>query len=69
MCRASGYVGCLEGLTLIAATAPGSLIAICDYRDGTGDIVLIEDASDAESECSADGSISPSRVVGVAQLP
>jgi hypothetical protein len=68
-CLATEYTNCVDGLLEIAQTAPGSLVAICDYGNQTGDIVVIEAEGDAQAECSADGSISPSRVVGVLQLP
>jgi hypothetical protein len=58
----------LTSLALVVEQAPGSLIAICDYRDGTGDIVLLDSAAEAEDECSGGGLISPSEVVAVIQL-
>lgn len=68
-CLGTQYERCVESLLLIMDMAPGSLVAICDYSDGTGDIVLIEDEAEAEGTCSADGMISPSRVVTVLRLP
>jgi hypothetical protein len=47
----------------------GSLVAVCDYLDGTGDVVLLDDEDEAESACSFDGLILPSRVVTVVELP
>jgi hypothetical protein len=68
-CLGTEYTNCVEGLLSIAQTAPGSLVAICDYGNATGDIVIIGSEAEAESKCSAAGTISPSRVVGVLQLP
>jgi len=57
-----------DALTFFAS---GSFVAVCDYGDGTGDVVLLdkEDEDEAESRCSADGQIVPSRVVTIVQLP
>jgi hypothetical protein len=68
-CANTTYARCLEGIQLMIEQAPGSLVAVCEYGDATGDIVLLERREDAEAECSADGLISPSRVVAVLQLP
>jgi hypothetical protein len=68
-CLSTEYPNCVSGLLLIAQTGPGSLVAICDYGNETGDIVIIDSESEAEAECSRDGAISPVRVVGVLQLP
>jgi hypothetical protein len=68
-CTDTTYARCIEGLLTIMSLAPGSLVAICEYDLGTGDVVLIEDADEAEAACSADGLISPSQVVSVVMLP
>ena len=49
--------------------APGELVAICEHEQDSGDIVLIDSASDAKDECSGGGLISPSRVFAVIPLP
>jgi hypothetical protein len=48
---------------------PGTLLAVCAYGDGTGDVVRIEKEGDAEAQCSGDGLIAPSKVVRVVRLP
>jgi hypothetical protein len=49
----------------------GSFVAVCDYEDGTGDVVLLDndDNDEAETACSSDGLIVPSHVVRIVQLP
>jgi hypothetical protein len=68
-CADTTYRRCIESLISMSELVPGSLVAVCDYSDGTGDVVIIEREADAEAECSGDGLISPSRVVTVVQLP
>jgi hypothetical protein len=60
------YSGCARVLPYLSS---GDLIAVCDYGNDTGDIVSIDKKSDADAACSADGTISPSRVVRVVQVP
>lgn len=64
---AGAYPGCLSGLELFVSS--GDLIAVCDYGNGQGDIVRLDKKSDAEAMCSADGAISPSKVLRVVQVP
>ena len=61
------YSGCLSGLDLFVSS--GDLIAVCDYGNDQGDIVKIDNKADAEAMCSADGTISPSKVLRVVQVP
>ena len=61
------YPGCLSGLELFVSS--GDLIAVCDYGNGQGDIVRLDKKSDAEAMCSADGTITPSKVLRVVQVP
>jgi hypothetical protein len=68
-CAGSTYSRCLDDLLLTMRQAPGSLIAICEYADGEGEIVPLETASDAEAWCSGDGETFSGRVVNVVQLP
>ncbi len=63
------YERCTEGVLTMAAVASGSLVAICNYTDGSGDVVLLDSAEEAEAQCSGDGAISGSRVVRVIELP
>ena len=46
------------------------MVAVCEYDEGSGAIVLLYDEpSRAEEVCSADGSTQPSKVVAVGRLP
>ena len=56
-------------LQLIISMVPGDLVAVCEYDSGTGDIVLIDRPEQAGDECSASGTIKPSRVVAIGRLP
>jgi hypothetical protein len=67
-CR-DAYDGCAEGIITMAGAFPGGLVAICDYSDGTGDVVILEKVDAAEATCSADGLVPGSRVVRVVELP
>lgn len=68
-CAETGYSRCVESVMAAQGFGSGSLIAICDYGDRTGDVVLIDSEADAEDECSGGGAISPSRVVDVLTIP
>ncbi len=68
-CADAQYERCVQSVLTAIDTVPGSLVAICDYEDGQGDVVFIDAESEAEDACSGDGLISPSRVVAVVQLP
>ena len=61
------YPGCSSDIQLFVSS--GDLIAVCDYGNGQGDIVRLDKKSDAEAMCSADGTISPSKVLRVVQVP
>lgn len=72
ICAEPAYASCAIGLdAFLDAMDSGALLAVCDFGDGTGDVVLIEsgDGADAETACSGDGLVSPSQVVRVMQLP
>lgn len=66
---ADAYERCVEGVLTMAGVASGRLVAICNYDDGSGDVVLVDSAGQAEAECSGGGAIPGSRVVRVIQLP
>jgi hypothetical protein len=51
------------------AIHPGSLVAICEYGSGQGDVRKIDAVTEAEAACSRNGAKSPSRVVAVVDLP
>jgi hypothetical protein len=68
-CADTNYGNCLEGIRLMMQTAQGSTVAVCEYADGQGDVVIIESRAEAEAECSGGGSITPSRVVRVVEVP
>jgi hypothetical protein len=68
-CAETSFEKCREDLELAAEVWSGSLVAVCDYSDGTGDVVRLEKKRQAASKCSGGGLISPSRVVTVVRLP
>jgi hypothetical protein len=68
-CADTDYGDCLKGMRLMMETAPGSTVAVCDHGDGQGDIVIIDTRAEAEAACSGDGTITPSRVVRIVQVP
>lgn len=68
-CAGSTFGRCRADLLLTMQQAPGSLVVICEYADGEGEIMPLERESDAEAWCSADGAASSGRVVDVLQLP
>jgi hypothetical protein len=47
-CEGTQYVRCVKNVSEMTTLAPGKLIAICEYADGEGDIVLIDSEADAE---------------------
>lgn len=69
VCASTTYRRCLDSFALITSMVPGELVAVCEYGGHTGDIVLISAVGQAKDECSASGTISPSRVVAVGRLP
>ncbi len=70
VCAATTYRNCLKSFELIISmVSEGDLVAVCEYGDETGDIVLIDQIEQAADECSAGGTIKPSRVVAVGRLP
>jgi hypothetical protein len=68
-CLATEWPNCVDDVVLAAQTVPGSLVAICDFGNQTGDVVFIDEESQAESECAAGGTGASTRVVGVLNLP
>ena len=68
-CAGTTYSRCVRNIQLVMETVPGSLVAICEYGGGEGDIVLLETRGDAEGMCSGDGLTTPSRVFDTIQLP
>ena len=68
-CLATQFPNCVDGLVQLAQTAPGSLAAICDYGNGTGNIVVVESEAAAEAKCAEGAAGAEVRVVGVLQLP
>lgn len=68
-CADARFDYCVEDVLIAVAVWPQALIAVCDYSDGSGDVVLIENEVDAEDMCSGGGLISPSRVVAVRRVP
>jgi hypothetical protein len=68
-CADTTYAQCAESLTNAVKAFGRALVAICEYGDGEGDVVFIENRREAETTCSGDGLITPSRVVAVIRLP
>ncbi len=69
-CVDAEYELCVQSVLMAIEVAPGSLVAVCDYEDGQGDVVIIGAESEVvEDACSRHGLISPSRVVTVVELP
>ena len=68
-CAGATFASCRDDLLLAMHQAPGSLVAICDYGDGQGEIMPLERESDAEAWCSGDAPTSLGRVVDVMRLP
>ena len=69
VCSGTRYDGCVEDIVLVSEQVPGSLVAICEYGEGLGEIVLIDSEGEAEEECSAGGLIAPSEVFDVVEVP
>ena len=67
-CLSTEWADCVERLIQAAQTQPGSIVAICDYGNQTGDVLSINADDEAEAACSAKGG-SATRVVGVLHLP
>lgn len=68
-CNGTSYRRCEQSLTTALDVFAGSYVAICEYADGEGDIVLLDSPDVAEEECSGYGLISPSDVADVVLLP
>ena len=61
---------CIELMTFVTETLPGDLVAICEYVDGTIDVVYdLDRESDAEDECATAGEAAVERVVATVRLP
>ena len=61
---------CREVLAFAAETWPGELAAVCQYVDGSIDVVHgVAKASEAEKECAAAGIVAVDRVVATVRLP
>jgi hypothetical protein len=70
ICAAPAYSQCSAEIDLYLSTARhGDRVAVCDYGNGDGNVVLIDSTQTAESACS-DGSLGkPTRVVRRVTLP
>ena len=67
LCAGSTYSRCVASVTS-AIEAGAKLFAVCEYAGGEGDVVLLENASDAEASCSENGQISPRKVFQVVDI-
>lgn len=68
-CSKTTYAGCLQSMATAVSVFHGQLVAVCEYDNGTGDVVLLDAESDAQARCSGGGTIIPSRVVAILRLP
>jgi hypothetical protein len=66
------FAGCLDGMNrLMANGGAGGLVAVCSYEDGSGDVLLIDQESEAEEACvtyAPDDGVG-SQVLAVIRLP
>ena len=68
--RRTTYGNCVESMhDALGFFGSGSLVAVCEYEDDQGDVVLLDREEDAEDACSGGGMIAASRVATVVQLP
>jgi len=67
-CANTAYERCEEDLLLARTFGPRALVAVCDYGDGTGEVVQIWRKRDARNACSVDGGIS-SPLAAVVRMP
>jgi hypothetical protein len=47
ICAPPAYAGCRGGVPLLEGLDPGALIAVCDYGNGSGDLVWIDSGKEA----------------------
>ncbi len=66
-CANSTYTACVDDVLRAIVETPGSLVAVCEFTDGTGAVVPLEAAEDAAEWCAAAGS--GGRVLQVLRLP
>lgn len=66
-CAESTNARCVEDLLLAMREMPGTLVAVCDFADGTGAVIPLERAEDAAKGCADQGSAG--RVIEVLRLP
>ena len=68
-CAGTTYSRCVQTLTQAMDIFPGTLIAICEYPDGEGDVVTVDASETPEAACSGGGLITPSAVHGTLTIP
>lgn len=66
-CAESTNARCVEDLLRAMVEMPGSLVAVCEFDDGTGAVISLERAEDAAQWCAEQGSAG--RVIEVLRLP
>jgi hypothetical protein len=66
-CAESTNARCVEDLLQAMREMPGSLVAVCEFADGTGAVIPLERAEDAAQWCAERGSAG--RVIEVLRLP
>jgi hypothetical protein len=67
-CAGATFESCRDDLLLTMQQAPRSMVAICDYADGQGEILPLERETDAEVGCMGAGASPSGRVVDVMRL-
>jgi len=56
ICAPPAYGSCGNNLQLfLDAMDPGTLLAVCDFSDGTGDVIIVESANEADAEAACSG--------------
>jgi hypothetical protein len=68
-CAGTSYSRCVASLTLAVSAFPGSVVAICEYGAGEGDVVTVDENETAEAACSSNGLIVPSAVHTTVKIP
>ena len=66
-CATARFSTCITDVETAATYFGGELVVVCDYGDGSGDVVMINSASEAASTCL--DWTPPGRVVTTLQMP
>ena len=66
-CATAQFSTCITDVETAATYFGGELVVVCDYGDGTGDVIMITSESEAASTCL--DWTPPGRVVTTLQMP